>query len=261
MRNKPIGIFDSGVGGISVWNEVVKLLPNESIVYLADSKNCPYGSKSEDEIIKLSEKNTQFLLNESCKMIIVACNTATAAAIEYLRRTFSIPFVGMEPAVKPAAINSKTKNIGILATEGTFNGKLFNETSEKFTKGINVHLQVGYGLVESVEAGELQGEKLQSLLYKYLNPMLENNVDNIVLGCTHFPFLKENIQKIVGDGVNIIDPSSAVANRAKYILNQFNIRASNVEPVFTFYTTGKEKVLLSFLDKIDRPFKFEKLGS
>ncbi|NOZ47249.1 MAG: glutamate racemase [Chlorobi bacterium] len=245
---QPIGIFDSGVGGLSVWKEVVQLLPNESIVYFADSLNCPYGSKKVKQIIELTDKSIKLLLKENCKLIIVACNTATAAAINYLRTNYKIPFVGMEPATKPAAIKTQTNSIGILATEGTFNGELFKNTSNEYAKNISLHLQIGYGLVELVEDGFFKGDKINKLLKKYLLPMLENNADNVVLGCTHFPFLKDSIQKIVGDKVRLIDPAPAIAKRTKFLLEENELLAkNNNKPKYSFFTTGNNTTLQNLL--------------
>ena len=249
--NRPIGIFDSGIGGLSVWKEVVKILPYESIIYYADSANCPYGSKSVDEIISLTVKNVDFLLKYNCKLIIVACNTATAAAIDYLRAHYEVPFVGMEPAVKPAAIKTNTKSIGILATQNTFKGKLFQETSSKFAKGVKLYNQIGYKLVEFVENDNMQSPELKKLLYSYLKPMLDNNVDNVVLGCTHYPFLIEQIKEIVGNDVQIIDPSSAVAKRVKYLLKEKNIISNRIEiPEYIFFTNSDKNILQNILKKM-----------
>ncbi|MDA3953090.1 MAG: glutamate racemase, partial [Bacteroidales bacterium] len=152
-NNQPIGIFDSGVGGLTVWKELVKSLPNESVIYYADSENCPYGPKDKDTIIKLVVKVVDFLVSKECKAIIVACNTATAAAIDFLRSKYTIPFIGMEPAVKPAALESKTKSIAVLATEGTFNGRLYIETSQTFASDVKLNIKVGEKLVDIVENG------------------------------------------------------------------------------------------------------------
>ena len=151
----PIGIFDSGIGGTSIWKEINTLLPNENTIYLADSKNAPYGQKSEEKILELSIKNTEFLLNKNCKTIVVACNTATTNAIQYLRENYNIPFIGIEPAIKPASINTKTKKIGILATKGTLNSSLFSTASNNINKEVTIVEQVGEGLVELIENGKM----------------------------------------------------------------------------------------------------------
>ncbi len=252
LANKyPVGIFDSGIGGLSVWKEIVKLLPNEDIIYYADSGNCPYGKKSQQEIINISEKIVDFLITQNCKLIIVACNTATAAAIEHLRAKYNIKFVGMEPAVKPAALNSITGKIGVLATSGTFRGKLFNETSKQYANDKDVHIQIGHGLVNAVENGLIKSKETRELLQKYLQPMLDNNVDQIVLGCTHYPFLIDIITQIVDGRAKIIDPSYAVAKQAENLLNKDNLQNSlNKIANYKFYSTGNTKLLKTVLNQL-----------
>ncbi|MFH2141423.1 MAG: glutamate racemase [Bacteroidota bacterium] len=249
--NRRIGVFDSGVGGLSVWKEIVELLPNESIIYYADSGNCPYGTKSREEIIKLSEKIVEFLIKKSCKLIVVACNTATAAAIDYLRLNYSIPFVGMEPAIKPAAIQSKTGNIGVLATENTFKGRLFNETSRKYANDKNLYIQIGYGLVDIVENGKINTKDSYSILEKYIQPMLDKNVDQIVLGCTHYPFLMEQIKEIVGTKSGIINPAPAVARQVENILDKQQIKNKLKDQENVFYSSGRTEVLKDLLAKMN----------
>ena len=168
--------------------ELLRKCP-ESFVYFADSANCPYGPKPQSEVIELSDCITRFLLEQGCKLVVVACNTATAAAIEHLRSNFKIPFIGMEPAIKPASLNSKTKSIGVLATAGTFKGKLYIETSKKYASDLNVCYQVGEGLVELVEAGKADSPEAAELLHRYVDPMVDCNIDHLVLGCAHYPFL------------------------------------------------------------------------
>ena len=160
-NNKPIGVFDSGIGGTSIWREIHNLLPKEQTIYLADSKNAPYGEKSREEIIRLSMKNTELLLDMNCKLIVVACNTATTNAIRELRAKYDVPFIGIEPAIKPAAINSKTQIIGILATKGTLNSELFHKTTEMF-QHIKIIEQIGYGLVELIENGQINPSRSHS---------------------------------------------------------------------------------------------------
>lgn len=246
--SSPIGVFDSGVGGLSVWKELVKLLPNESTIYFADSANCPYGEKSQDEIIALSRTIVDFLLGKGCKMIVVACNTATSAAIDYLRDHYTIPFVGMEPAVKPAALSSTTGVVGILATAGTLKGRLFNETKRRFASSVTVIETVGKGLVEAVERGELATEKTKLLLHSYIQPMLDRGIDYLVLGCTHYPFLMPIIQEIAGEGVHIIDPAPSVALQAKQLLSAGGmLNPAFGKPTYTFYTSGSEEPMRSML--------------
>lgn len=247
-NTNPIGVFDSGFGGLSVWIKLIEQLPNESIVYFADSANCPYGPKSQNEIIELSKKITEFLIEKQCKIIVVACNTATAAAIEYLRANYPITFIGMEPAVKPAAQQSKTGNIGILATKGTLEGRLFKETSQKYTHNMNVHIQIGEGLVEKVESGDLNSDSTLELLKKYIHPMLEGNIDHLVLGCTHYPFLTEPIQKITGNKLTIVNPANAIALQTKRKLEENKLlNNSNSESNYEFYLNKGDKLVLEKL--------------
>ena len=253
MNTNPIGIFDSGLGGLSVWKEVVKVLPNENIIYYADSANCPYGSKSESEIIILSKRIVDFLIENKCKLVIVACNTATAAAIDYLRANYSIPFVGMEPAVKPASLNSQTKSIAVLATEGTFNGRLYKETSQRFTKDVNLNIKVGENLVDIVENNLINEKSTEIHLRNLIQPLIELNIDHLVLGCTHYPFLIPVLKNILPANVNILDPSPAIAKQAKRILMKENIvnDASN-KPNYKFYTTGDTLTLNKFIINITK---------
>ena len=214
----PIGIFDSGIGGTSIWKKIHALLPNEHTIYLADSKHAPYGNKTKDEIIALAIKNTEFLLNQNCKIIVVACNTATTNAIKILRNRYQVPFIGIEPAIKPAALKTKTNTIGILATKGTLNSSLFEKTSSSINLNINTIEQVGTGLVELIESGKLYSEEMTKLLKKYLTIFQKHNVDHLVLGCTHYPYLIPQIKEIIGNQITIIDSGEAVAKQTKNIL-------------------------------------------
>ncbi|HQF48275.1 glutamate racemase [Flavobacterium alvei] len=245
-NNKPIGIFDSGIGGTSIWAEIHRLLPNEKTIYLADSKNAPYGQKSKEEIIALSSKNTEFLLHMDCKLIVVACNTATTNAIQELRAKYNVPFIGIEPAIKPAATHSKTQTIGILATQGTLNSDLFHKTAEKFhdTKIIE---QVGHGLVPLIESGQINSPEMTNLLQSYLTPMIEANIDYLVLGCSHYPYLIPQIKKIIPSQIHIIDSGEAVARQTQNILNE-KVGVSTIknrEPLF--YSNSDPKVLSEIL--------------
>lgn len=195
------------------------MCPSESTIYIADSAHCPYGNKSAEEIIKLSEANTEKLLKAGAKMIVVACNTATAAAIDYLRAKYpEVPFVGLEPAVKPAALKSKSGVVAVLATEGTFNGRLYKETSARFAKNVVVLTVVADEFVLMVERGETGGKKAEAAVRKRLEPLLAAGADHIVLGCTHFPHLKPLMEKIAAGRAEIVDPSDAVARQAKRVL-------------------------------------------
>ena len=246
-NNNPIGVFDSGIGGTSIWSAIHELLPNEKTIYLADSKNAPYGQRSKDEIVALSKKNVEFLLENNCKLIVVACNTATTNAIVELRADYDVPFVGIEPAIKPAANNSQTLVIGILATKGTLNSELFNKTAEMFhnTKIIE---QVGHGLVQLIEDGNLYSPEMTQLLESYLQPMIEANIDYLVLGCSHYPYLIPQIKKILPDHIKIIDSGEAVARQTKNLLKDkvgFS-ESTDIDPVF--YVNSDHKVLETILE-------------
>jgi len=227
--NFPIGIFDSGVGGTSIWKEIVTLLPNENTIYLADSKNAPYGEKAKKEIIELAIKNTEFLLKQHCKIIVVACNTATTNAIKTLRQNYDVPFIGIEPAIKPAALSTKTNVVGILATKGTLNSELFESTSSIFKEKITIIETIGKGLVDLIENGKIISPEMTHLLVSYLNPMLKDNVDCLVLGCTHYPYLIPQIRKIVGEKMQIIDAGLAVAKQTKAILEKNNLLQTSIQ--------------------------------
>lgn len=251
MNKQPIGFFDSGVGGTSIWKEVNLLLPHENTIYLADSKNAPYGEKTKETILSYSIKNTEFLLNKGCKLIVVACNTATTNTISKLRALYNIPFIGIEPAIKPAALQSKNNAIGILATKGTLSSELFAKTTEKFASEITIVEQVGEGLVELIESGQLNSDKTTELLELYIKPMLALQTDYIVLGCTHYPYLIPQIKKIVGDHVVIIDSGEAVAKQTKAILLKNDLLNTNSnESSHQFYTNSNTEVLKNILGKV-----------
>lgn len=246
-NNQPIGIFDSGIGGTSIWKEIHNLLPNEKTIYLADSKNAPYGQRSKKEIIALSMKNTDLLLEMGCKLIVVACNTATTNAIQELREKYDVPFIGIEPAIKPAVANSKTQIIGILATQGTLNSELFNKTAEMFNDTKIVE-QVGHGLVQLIENGKMNTPEMTKLLHAYLTPMIEANIDYLVLGCSHYPYLIPQIKKILPDHVHIIDSGQAVAKQTQNVLREKAGFSSTKENEPIFYTNTNPKVLKGILE-------------
>ena len=222
INENPIGLFDSGIGGTSIWKEVHALMPYENTIYLADSKNAPYGLKSKDEIIALSCKNTEFLLENNCKIIVVACNTATTNAIKELRAKYNVPFIGIEPAIKPAALQSKTQTIGILATKGTLNSELFHKNVANHPD-VKIIEQIGHGLVQLIENGDMDSAEMEELLKSYLNPMVEKNIDYLVLGCSHYPYLIPQIKKIIPSQIKIIDSGEAVAKQTQKILEQNNL--------------------------------------
>ncbi|WP_298879047.1 glutamate racemase [uncultured Polaribacter sp.] len=255
QNNFPIGIFDSGVGGTSIWKEINALLPLESTFYLSDSKNAPYGNKTKESIIDLSIKNTEFLLNQNCKLIVVACNTATTNAIKVLREKYKVPFIGIEPAIKPAALQTKTNTIGILATKGTLNSELFEKTSNTINKKIIRKEIIGKGLVELIENGKLNSDEMTNLLSSYILPLIKQNVDCLVLGCTHYPYLIPQIRKIVGNKIQIIDSGEAVAKQTKSILEKNNLINSKAENVFhNFFINQDKKVLEMLITKTDNKF-------
>ena len=235
MINGPIGIFDSGIGGITIYNEINKLMPNESIIYLSDNLNSPYGNKSKEEIKNFSAKNTNWLIEKGCKIIVVACNTATTNSIDYLRNTYKIPFVGVEPAIKPAANNTKTGVIGVLATKGTLTSSLFNITSNDYCSEIKIIESDGKGLVELIENGIFSGEKLEKMLKLFIDPMISANIDYLVLGCTHYPLISKSLKKILPRNVKILDSGIAVAKQTKFLINKNKLVNQNDKSESIFY--------------------------
>lgn len=246
-NNNPIGLFDSGIGGTSIWSAVHDLLPNESTIYLADSKNAPYGQKTKEEIIALCIKNVDLLLELNCKLIIVACNTATTNAIQELREKYKIPIIGIEPAIKPAVMHSRTNTIGILATKGTINSVLFSKAIESYSN-TRIIEQIGYGLVELIESGNIDSEEVDNLLYEYLAPMLKANIDCLVLGCSHYPYLIPKIKKILPPNIEIIDSGEAVARQTQVILSEKTGFNTSGKSNFIFYTNTNPKVLSDILE-------------
>ena len=251
-NNFPIGLFDSGIGGLSIYNEIKNSIPNESTIYIADNLNAPYGKKAESEIIQLSIKNTQKLVDLRCKLIIVACNTATTNAIEVLRKKFNIPIVGIEPAIKPAMLETKSNNIGVLATEKTLSSNLFLQTSDRFSKGINIHEQIGFDLVKIIEENGINEELLIPKLREYIEPMLEKNIDHLVLGCTHYYYLVYLLKKILPNGVKILDSSRAVTKRVQNLLKDYNIDSNTSKAKNIFLCTGNDNVIKKFLSSSDK---------
>lgn len=248
MNKRPIGIFDSGVGGTSIWKEIHKLLPHENTIYLADSINAPYGPKGKEVITSLCVKNTKLLLEKDCKLIVVACNTATTNAIDYLRATYPVPFIGIEPAIKPAALQTKTNAVGILATQGTLSSELFSKTSGKFASNIQVIEQDGDGIVDLIESGNLYSDAMKKLLKSYLEPMLKANIDYLVLGCSHYPYLIPLLKTLLPENVKIIDSGEAVARQTKTILEQNQLlNSENTTSEIEFLTNGNPDVLNQLL--------------
>src|SRR5258706_1865555 len=222
MKNysqSPIGIFDSGVGGLSVLKAMRAQMPGEKIIYLGDQVHVPYGPRSMAELSAFSEEITRFLLAGGAKLIVVACNSASAAALPALRDTFpQVPFVGMEPAIKPAAEQTRSGMVGVLATPATFQGALYASVIERFAHNVTVLQSTCPGLVEQIEKGQLQAPETESILRQALLPMLAQGIDTLVLGCTHYPFVIPLIKRIVGENVHVIDPAPAIARQTGHLL-------------------------------------------
>lgn len=247
MNNNPIGVYDSGFGGLSVWRELHRALPRESLIYLGDGKNCPYGSRPAEEIRTLAERAVRELVERGCKMVVVACNTATAAAIEYLRSTFTeLPIVGLEPAVKPACAMTRTKVVGVVATERSLQGEKFLSTLARYGEGVEVVKAVGRGFVEAVEQDREDEPATEAMVREVLEPIIARGADVIVLGCTHYPFLKDAIRRVVGDrAVEVIDSGEAVEKRVESLLDHYDLRAAaDNEPRLEFVTFADEEYRL-----------------
>jgi glutamate racemase len=236
-----IGIFDSGIGGLSVWREIVRQLPMESTLYLADQAHVPYGYRSMDEIRMFCVNIVDFLLEQGAKIIVVACNAASAAALHYLRDLYpDIPFVGMEPAVKPAAGRTQTGIVGVIATQTTFQGKLFADLIGQYGNHVKVLTRIGHGLVETVEAGVLDTPETENLLKMCISPLVDAGADQLVLGCTHYPFLMPVIKRLAGPGISVIDPAPAVALQVARIIKQRDLMNSvDRKGSHIFFTSGK----------------------
>ena len=248
----PIGIFDSGVGGLSVLRSVRELLPNEDLIYLADQAHVPYGSRSLAEVRSFSEGITRYLLEQNAKLIVVACNTASAAALHHLRDVFpQVPFVGMEPAVKPAAESTRSGVVGVLATPATFQGELYASVIERFAAGVKVLQDTCPGLVMEIDRGRLDTTEVYSILEQALKPMLGEGIDTVVLGCTHFPFVIPAIENIVGSGVRVIDPSPAIARQVQRLLETNDLlSAAPDQGQVQYFTTGVPVQLKGLLPQL-----------
>ncbi len=252
LTSSPIGVFDSGVGGLSVLRAMREQMPAENIIYFGDQGHVPYGPRSMEQIQNFSEGITNFLLQKESKLIVVACNTASAAALKYLREKFSdVTFVGMEPAVKPAAEITRTGKVGVLATPATFQGALYASVVERFGAGVELFQHTCPGLVGQIEKGELQSVATRAILEDALRPMLEKNIDTVVLGCTHYPFVIPLIEDIVGDQVRVIDPAPAVARQVGRLLDAKSLRnSSEVKGNLQIFTSGTVDVVKSILPKL-----------
>lgn len=256
-RKNPIGVFDSGVGGLSVLRAIRRELPAEQIIFLGDQIHVPYGSRHLEEVRQFSERITHFLIEKGAKLIVVACNTASAAALHTLRDLFPhIPFVGMEPAVKPAAAQTQSGVVGVLATPATFQGELYASVVERFASDVKVLQSTCPGLVQQIEHGLLETPETRSILEDALTPMMLQKIDTIVLGCTHYPFVIPLIQSIAGSHVNVIDPAPAVARQVRRLLVVNEILADEDHPLTTYndgvqlFTTGRIENLRILLPRL-----------
>lgn len=243
-----IGIMDSGVGGLSVFREVYRMLPRERYVYFADNANCPYGDKPVEFIRERCADITRMMMNRGAEAVVIACNTATAAAVAELRREFPIPFIGMEPAVKPAALSTRSGVIGVLATAGTLKASKYLNTKGRFEDDVTIVEHVGRGFVELVERNETSGERAREVVYGSLKPLLDAGADCIVLGCTHYPFLHDLISDIAGPGVRVIDPAPAVARRLLEVMRERGISETDPHPSVELLASGDDSVLKSIWD-------------
>ncbi len=256
-----VGIFDSGVGGLSVLREIRKLLPSQPLLFIGDQAHVPYGKRQLPEIQAFSFEITRYLLDAGAKLIVVACNTASAAALKALRVKFpQVPFVGMEPAVKPASQQTRNGVVGVLATPATFQGELYNTLVEKFARNVRILTSTLPGLVEEIENGNLDSPKTRSILKEAIRPMLAQGADTFVLGCTHFPFVLPLIREIAGPQVNVIDPAPAIARRTQALLRENGWENLTTEPApVTFFTTGDlqkfNSVLQHLLNVQAEPYK------
>jgi glutamate racemase len=250
--DKPVGVFDSGVGGLSVLRAMRTLMPEEPVIYFGDQGHVPYGPRAMQQVRDFSETITRFLLDQDAKLIVVACNTASAAALHYLRDTFpQASFVGMEPAVKPAAEHTQSGLVGVLATPATFQGALYASVLERFANGVQVLQHTCPGLVSQIEKGDLDGDETRTILEDALHPMLDQGIDTVVLGCTHYPFVIPLIEQVVGENVRVIDPAPAVAKQTKRLLDASGTKIPlGGRADIRFYTSGDTNSLASLLPKL-----------
>jgi len=255
MDNRPIGIFDSGVGGLSILLEVQKLLPSENFIFVADQTNVPYGGKTQKQLQSYTDKILAFLVQRDVKAVIIACNTATVYAIDFLREKYKIPIIGTVPVVKTIANITKTKKTAVFSTPATAKSPYLQNLIKEFAPGVTVYRVGGTGLEELVETGNLENKKIDKILHESLEPLLKKNVDAIALGCTHYPFLRDKIEKIVGKNVQVVDSGGAVARRTKAILTNNKILGNKRTKDF-YYTTGDrqkfKKAVKSLLKKDPR---------
>ena len=256
-NNAPIGVFDSGVGGLSVLHEIRHVLPHESLIYLADTAHVPYGDKSEAFIYQRCVAVTDFLLSQGIKALVVACNTATAAAVSQLRADYpDLPIVGMEPAIKPAVTVTRNGVVGVLATTGTLRSHRFASLLERYANGVDVKSQACPGLADRIEAGELDTPETRALLLRYVEPLISSGCDTVVLGCTHYPFLRPLLQELLPTDIAIVDTGAAVARRVKTVLHDCQCLTGSGAPEVSVWTSGSyehmARVLPTLWGSVDR---------
>lgn len=252
MEPNSVGIFDSGVGGLSILAHIRQLLPQEKVLYFADQAHVPYGPRTMIEVREFSRAITSYLLSKGAKIIVVACNTASAASLHHLRKAFpQTPFVGMEPAVKPAAQTSKSQKVGVLATPATFQGELFGSVVERFANGIDVIQQTLRGLVVRIEANDLDGPKTRKILKRRITPLIDKGVDTLVLACTHYAFVIPTIEELFGSSVTVIDPSPAIARQTKVLIDEYQLDLDRSdEGSITYISSLDAEELVSMAKKL-----------
>ncbi len=268
-RDRPIGVFDSGVGGLSVWREIVRSLPTESVIYLADQARAPYGERSKEEVARYTHAAVAWLVSQGVKLVVIACNTASAAALDRVRARWpETPIVGMEPAVKPASQRTRTGHVGVLATPGTLQADRFSSLVERFANGVHVHTVMGTGLVQMVEQQKLDGPEVEARLQEVLAPVMAADIDHLVLGCTHYPFLAPALRRVLGDDVQLVDPAPAVARQTRRVLEKRHLqRTQSASGVWRFVTTGALtpfqnavfQLVKAELTAVDRPILFQQV--
>lgn len=250
-KQDPIGVFDSGVGGLAVVQESRKLLPQEDILYYADQAHFPYGQRSPQEVTHLASDATRFLLDRGAKMVVVACNTASGVALDLLRAAFPVPFVGVEPAIRPASAQSHSRKVGVMATDATFHTQRFARLVTQYAEDVEVYTQECPNLVELVEAGDVESRQVRSLLHRYLDPLVAEGIDALALGCTHYSFLRQAIQEVVGPGVAVIDTALPVARQVERVLKASDLaREDGVPGRVQLFTSGDEAAFLTVVRRL-----------
>ena len=252
-HNNPIGVFDSGMGGLSVWKVLREHLPHESLLYFGDGARCPYGARTREEVLRFTVEAVEKMLAQGCKMIVLACNTATAVAVKHLRATYpDVAFVGLEPAVKPAVLSTESGIVAVLATRRSLEGDLFRQTSQQYADRAKILAVVGEGFVEIVEQNEEHTPATEQAVRRVVEPLIEAGADRIVLGCTHYPFLREVIERVVGERrVEVIDSSEAVERRVEYLLDERGLRADEDHlPQYEFASEAGEEYISKMRAKV-----------